>query len=284
MATSLCRTSLGHVPSERPASTPLLLVRACHPEPTVAVTAVTALLAWGAGADLGTGVLVTAAVFTGQLSIGWSNDLIDARRDRAVHRTDKPLATGALAESTVAKAVVVALIACVVLSLLCGLRSGLTHLVLGVGSGWAYNLGLKRTRWSWVPYALAFGSLPAVVSLAMSPSLLPPTWLMVAGAMLGVGAHLVNALPDLEDDETTGVRGLPHVLGRRASQRIATAVLVVASVVAFVGPETWPPAWCWLGLLAVITLAAFGLRSSGRMAFHATVAIAAVDVVMLTAR
>jgi 4-hydroxybenzoate polyprenyltransferase len=260
------------------------LVRACHPEPTVAVTGVTALLAWGAGADLGRGALVTAAVFTGQLSIGWSNDLVDARRDRAVHRTDKPLATGALAESTVQVAVGAAVVACIALSLLCGLRSGLTHLVLGVGSGWAYNLGLKRTRWSWVPYAVAFGSLPAVVSLAMSPSRLPPAWLMVAGAMLGVGAHLVNALPDLADDEATGVRGLPHVLGRRASQQIATAVLVVASVVAFLGPWTSPPAWCWVGLLVVVGLAAFGLRSSGRLAFHATVAIAAVDVIMLTAR
>src|SRR6188508_935949 len=131
MVTTLCRTSLGHVPSERPASTLLLLVRACHPEPTVAVTAVTALLAWGAGADLGTGALVTAAVFTGQLSIGWSNDLADARLDRAVHRADKPLATGALAKSTVRVAVAIALVACIVLSLLCGLWSGLTHLVFG---------------------------------------------------------------------------------------------------------------------------------------------------------
>ena len=244
----------------------------------------TALLAWGADASPGRGVLVTAAVFTGQLSIGWSNDLIDARRDRAVHRTDKPLATGALAESAVTVAVAVALLACVVLSLLCGLRSGLTHLVLGVGSGWAYNLGLKRTPWSWVPYGLAFGSLPAVVSLATSPSRLPPAWLMVAGAMLGVGAHLVNALPDLADDEATGVRGLPHLLGGRASQLIATGVLVVASVVAFLGPWSRPPVWCWVGLVAVLALAALGWKASGRLAFHVAIAIAAVDVVMLTAR
>jgi len=261
-----------------------LLARACHPEPTVAVTAVTALLAVHAGHPAGTGFLVTSAVFTGQLSIGWSNDLIDVGRDHLVHRVDKPLATGELAASTVRVALAVALVACVVLSLLCGLRSGLTHLVLGVGSGWAYNLGLKRAAWSWLPYAVAFGSLPAVVSLALSPPRLPPVWLMVAGAMLGIGAHLVNAPPDFADDEATGIRGLPHILGRRASQHVATAVLVVASVVAFLGPRTRPPAWCWAGLLVVVALAAFGLRSSGRLAFHATVAIAAVDVVMLTAR
>ena len=47
--------------------------------------------------------------------------------------------------------VVVALVACVVLSLACGLRSGAVHLLVGVSSGWAYNLVLKRTVWSAVP-------------------------------------------------------------------------------------------------------------------------------------
>ena len=51
----------------------------------------------------------------------------------------------------------------------------------------------------------------------------------VAGALLGVGAHLVNALPDLADDEATGVRGLPHRLGPRWTPPVATAVLVLAS-------------------------------------------------------
>jgi 4-hydroxybenzoate polyprenyltransferase len=260
------------------------LVRACHPEPTVAVTAVTALLAVDAGHPAGTAVLVTSAVFTGQLSIGWSNDLIDVDRDRMVHRVDKPLSTGNLATRSVRLAVVVALVACVALSLLCGPHSGLTHLVFGVGSGWAYNLALKRTLWSWLPYAVAFGSLPAVVWLALNPPRLPPVWLMVAGAMLGVGAHLVNVLPDLADDAATGVRGLPHALGPRASQLVATAVLLGASLVAFAGPWTRPPTWSWAGLALVLALALVGLRSTGRLGFHAAVAIAALDVVMVTAR
>jgi 4-hydroxybenzoate polyprenyltransferase len=99
-----------------------------------------------------------------------------------------------------------------------------------------------------------------------------------------VGAHLVNALPDLADDAATGVRGLPHILGRSASQRVATAVLVVASLMSFAGPWTRPPLWCWAGLVVVLVVAGVGLRSEGRLAFHATVAIAAVDVVLLTAR
>ena len=51
----------------RPASA-LPLLRACHPGPTAAVTALTALLAVAAGHGLRTGRLVTAAVAAGQLT------------------------------------------------------------------------------------------------------------------------------------------------------------------------------------------------------------------------
>jgi 4-hydroxybenzoate polyprenyltransferase len=54
-------------------------------------------------------VVVTAAVFTGQLTIGWGNDLLDANRDREVGRRDKPLATRDLAPSFVLRCLIVAL-------------------------------------------------------------------------------------------------------------------------------------------------------------------------------
>jgi 4-hydroxybenzoate polyprenyltransferase len=242
------------------------------------------LLAVDAGHSLGTGALVTSAVFTGQLSIGWSNDLIDVRRDRSVQRADKPLARGDLASRTVVVAVIAALVACVVLSLLCGVAAGLTHLLLGVGSGWSYNLGLKRTVLSWLPYAAAFGSLTAVVWLALRPPALPPAWLMVAAALLGVGAHFVNVVPDLRDDAATGVRGLPHRLGQAGSALTAAAVLVVASAVVVLGPMTRPPIWAWVALAVVLGLATVAWRSSGRIAFRATVVIALIDVAILLAR
>lgn len=257
------------------------LVRSAHPGPTVAVTVLAALLAVGAGHDGATTLLLVTAVLFGQLSIGWSNDLIDADRDRQVRRRDKPLATGDLALRPVRVALVVVLGVCVVASLACGLASGITHLVLGVGSGWSYNAVLKRTVWSWLPYALAFGTLPAVVELALSPPGLPPAWMMVTGALLGAGAHLVNVLPDLEDDAATGVAGLPHRLGRRRSQVAATILLTVASAVAVSGPAGAPPAPAWAGLGVVVLLAGASLASTGRKPFRVAVAIAAIDVMLL---
>ena len=95
---------------------------------------------------------------------------------------------------------------CVVLSLACGWAAGLVHLGC-TAAGWAYNLGLKATVWSWAPYAAAFGGLPVFVWLAGDDPGLPPWWLPLAAACLGVGAHLLNVLPDIDDDRPRGCAG-----------------------------------------------------------------------------
>ncbi len=74
---------------------PVLLLRAAHPVPALAVTVLAGLLAVAVDLPRSGPCWWSRAVLTGQLSIGWSNDLVDRGRDRAVGRTDKPLATGA---------------------------------------------------------------------------------------------------------------------------------------------------------------------------------------------
>ncbi len=211
------------------------LLGACHPGPAFAVTLLAGLLAGAVGLGPGRVALVVAAVLTGQLSIGWSNDLVDLARDRAVGREDKPLVDGRVSERAVRIACALAVVATVPLSLACGWLAGLVHLVC-VAAGWAYNLGRQvDARGRGCPYAVAFGGLPVFVSLTDDPDQLPPLWLPLAGALLGVGAHFVNVLPDLADDAATGVRGLPHRLGARWSPVVAAAVLVAAAVVIVVG-------------------------------------------------
>ena len=263
------------------------LLGSTHPGPALAVTLLAALLAAARGLTVTDAVIVTAAVLTGQLSIGWGNDLVDVDRDRAVGRTDKPLASGLVSESWVRGALAAAGAACVVLSLATGWRSGLVHLGLLVAMGHAYNLGLKATIWSWVPYAVAFGSLPAVVSLADSspgsPGAWPAWWLMAAGAALGVGAHLLNALPDLADDARTGVRGLPHRLGGPTSRIVAAALLVGASLLAALGPVGGVPPWAVAALVAVVALGLVAAFGPGRRPFQAAIVVALLDVVLLVA-
>jgi 4-hydroxybenzoate polyprenyltransferase len=258
---------------------PSSLLRAAHGGPALAVTLLSALLALSARLPVDRGVLVVLAVFAGQLSVGWSNDLVDVRRDRQVGRDDKPLATGELAESTIRTACALAVAATVALSLACGWAAGLVHLAL-VAFAWAYNLGLKATVWSALPFALAFGGLPVFVWLADSPGRLPPAWLTVAAGLLGIAAHLMNVLPDLADDAATGVRGLPHRLGARASTVLTVLVLLAATVTMTWGstatPVLWIPALVLVGGLAVTTLV---VTPTAR--FPVVVAIALVDAVLL---
>ena len=259
---------------------PTALLGAAHPGPAFAVTLLAGLLGGAVGLGPGGVTLVVLAVFTGQLSIGWSNDLVDVARDREVGRADKPLADGRVSEHTVRIACGVAVLATVPLSLACGWLAGAVHFVT-VASGWAYNLGLKSTPWSWLPYALAFGALPAFVSLAEDPGSAPPLWLPLAGALLGVGAHFVNVLPDLADDAATGVRGLPHRLGARWSQVVAAVVLVAAAVVIVVGAPVDSRVVAAAALVGTAGLAVVVLLAHGRTPFRAAIAMAVVNAAML---
>ena len=261
------------------------LAASCHPGPVVVVTVIATLLA--AAVDAGpTTLLVSLAFLTGQLSIGWSNDWLDADRDIAVGRRDKPVAVGAVSAATVRRAALVAAAVTVVASFMLGLRAGLAHLT-GVVAAWAYNGGLKGTVWSWAPYAVFFGLLPAVVTLALPGQPWPPAWMMGAGALLGVGAHLVNVLPDLEDDRSTGIRGLPHRLGRTGAGVLAPVILVVASCLVLIGRSGRVGIGAWLVLGVVVVTAALGAGAAvaGRrhLALIATACVAMVDVALLVA-
>jgi 4-hydroxybenzoate polyprenyltransferase len=266
-------------------STPPLvraLALSCHPIPTLAVTGLSAGLAALADLSFGRGALVTAAVFAGQLSVGWSNDYIDAERDRAVDRSDKPVAAGAIPRRAALVAGVVAVVATLGFAAALGWWGGLASLVIVV-CGWLYNLGLKATAFSWLPYAIGFGSLPTIATSAASPARWPGAWAMIAGALLGVAAHLANVLPDLKEDRATGVRGLPHRLGARPTALVCALLLFTASAVILFGPGGAIGRWPWIAFAAAVVLAVVAagtaLRNpSSRQFFFATILIAALDL------
>jgi 4-hydroxybenzoate polyprenyltransferase len=204
------------------------LVAASHVQPTIAVTAFTTALAVAACGGR-KAIAVGAAALSGQLVIGWSNDFWDRSIDARAGRLDKPIVAGSVSAELVRNSGIAAAAACVPLSLLCGRRAASAHLAV-VGAGLAYNAKLKSTPFSVAPYLVAFGALPAFVSLSADRRLLPPTNTMITGALLGAGAHFINVLPDTEADEITGVRGLPQRLGPTRSLYVGATLLAASAV------------------------------------------------------
>ena len=259
-----------------------LLFRASHPEPTAAVTAMATAYAWARGRGARGCLAVGLAVGAGQLSVGWQNDWRDAARDERAARADKPVARGMLEVATVRRAATAAGAAALPLSLASGRRAAAAHAV-ALGAAWCYNLGLKATPASFVPYALAFPLLAVFVEGGGTAPTRPPAWLLGGVSLIGVGAHLANATPDIPADLAEGIRGLPQRLGREWSLRAATILVSAASGLLALGPGR-PGKGRIAALLAVPVLAGLGLRAPGaesRAPFRAVMAVAALDVGLL---
>ncbi|MFP3465192.1 UbiA family prenyltransferase [Leifsonia sp. SIMBA_070] len=263
----------------------LSLLLASHPGPTVVVTVIAVGLGVGLGYPPGRLAVLGLAILFGQLSIGWSNDWLDAARDRAVQRTDKPAARGDVSVAVVRTAAFVALVVAILITVPLGAGALVAHLI-AIAGGWAYNLGLKTTASSWVPFAVSFGVLPAIATLGQEQPALPQWWVFAAGALLGVAAHVTNVLPDLEDDARTGIRGLPHRLGARISGLLAFTALAVATLLITFGPGLPVRPLLIAGLVIGLAAAVLGVvlllrRSPTRLLMQLIMTCAIVDVVML---
>ena len=265
------------------------LALAAHPGPTIAVTTVAVVVGAGAGMDPARLVLLGVAFLCNQVSVGLSNDWLDAPRDRFVGRGDKPVAAGWISVATVRTASFCFAGAAVAFTVPLGVAATLAHIVF-IASAWGYNLGLKSTPLSVLPYVVSFALLPLVVTLALPEPKLAAWWVMGMGAMLGVAAHFTNVVPDLDDDRHTGVRGLPHLLGRVRGGVVTFLALVAAAVLAVIGTAATATGRVnglpWIGFGATLVIAAVGIvlvmtRRPTRLLFRLVIAAALIDVVVL---
>jgi len=266
-----------------PGAGPLVgLVRACHPGPTVAVTTVTTLLATSVGVGGGRLIVVTAAVLTGQLSVGWSNDAFDAQDDHRAGRRDKPVVAGQVTARALWVGAIVALAASAALSLVgLGALAGSLHLV-AVGLAWAYNLGVARTPWSFVPYVAAFALLPTVVAAAGAPPSAPAPWAVVGFAAMGFGAHLINGIRDLEVDRRVGLDGVAMRLGAARGRVLAASAFLVAGGAVGAGlREARPLLALAVPVAGLVLLLPAVWFASPRTAFRAVLVAAVVLVVVI---
>jgi 4-hydroxybenzoate polyprenyltransferase len=262
------------------------LLRSTHPGPSLAVTTVATALAVAVGRGVAGSVVVATSVLLGQVCIGSTNDLLDRDRDRVAGRTDKPAASGQVGAAVLTGFAWATGVTGLLIAALAGPWAAAATAGVLAG-GLAYDLGLKATVWSWLPFVVSFGLLPAVATLGLPGHPWPPPWAMACGALLGVAAHLANALPDLADDAAAGVVGLPHRLGQRVSLRVCAGLLVVVALTLVLAPAGRPAlgAWVALGLAVGASAWLLGVASTAtRTAFAVVAGVAVIDVLLLVAQ
>jgi len=212
-----------------------LLIFLGHPGPSLLVTLVFVAIAGLAGRGVPDAMRVLQLVGTMlpiQLCIGVVNDVVDMPAD-VVAQPYKPLVRGVLRRSTAAW---IGLVLGVV-GLGVAATINLATLGLGLaalGAGLAYDLGLRRTFLSWVPWwgGMAVLPLAAYASDGAIPSHL--LILIPLSALIAVGLHLANAQPDIDADRVAGVRSLPVVMGVRRARWAGLAALAAAGSLALV--------------------------------------------------
>ena len=200
------------------------VLKASHFGPTLIVTTISWIVAnyyWWEGPAY----VIAFGVFTGQLIVGWSNDLYDYEDDLKHNRQNKPLVAGVITSSYLLKWLRFMVPFSFLANLLgpLGVKGGLVYM-FGVSMGVAYNFYFKYNAFSWLPYALAFAALPSCV--VISKSLHVPVWMWLGGAIFGTSAHFINVIKDMDQDRLSGIGGLPQRIGKANS--IAAAAVLIA--------------------------------------------------------
>ena len=201
------------------------LLKASHFGPTLLVTAISfgfATYYWWEGPAF----VIAFGVFTGQLVVGWSNDLYDYEDDLRHNRLNKPLIAKTISRESLQRWLRFMVPFSFVANLLgpLGIKGGLVYM-LGIACGVAYNFYFKFSPLSPLPYAIAFAALPSCI--AISKDVTPPTWMWLGGALLGMAAHFINVIKDMKEDQISQIGGLPQRLGTTKS--IIFAIFLIIS-------------------------------------------------------
>ena len=207
------------------------LVRLSHPFPSLLDGLATFGLALVAGAAVPDAARLGVAMTALQVAIGSVNDLHDAPAD-AVAKRAKPIPSGLVPPGAAALLAVVAAAVGIGLSVPSGWGTVAIALA-GLGVGLAYDLRLKGTAWSWLPFAIGIPLLP-VYAWYGATGALPAAFAVLVPAAVATGAALAigNARADAERDGASGVASIAIALGPSRAWAVQVAILAAVGVVA----------------------------------------------------
>jgi len=222
----------------------------------------------------GPAIIIAIGVFLGQLLVGYTNDLYDLADDLKHNRSSKPLVSRLITSNQLITAIKVVTPLAVLVNIFgpLGVKGGLIYL-LGVGIGISYNFYFKSTPLSPLPYALAFAAL--VSSIVFATNRTPPLWLIASASLLGVAAHFANVLKDLDQDLSSGIKGLPQLIGKKNSRVVVSALLIITTLLLNnVNPNS---PLLVIGLIAAI-ITSF---APDKLIFKALMITAVIDLILL---
>jgi 4-hydroxybenzoate polyprenyltransferase len=212
------------------------------------------------------GVAMTAL----QVGIGSVNDLADARAD-AIGKAAKPIPSGLVSPRLAAIVAGVAIALGLALSVPSGVGTVAIALV-GLAIGLAYDLRLKGTAWSWLPFAVGVALLPVYAWYGAAGEL-PSAFLVLVPAAVAAGAALAigNAHADLERDRSSGVASIATTLGAERAWALGVALFGGIGVVALVAAAVMGASAAQLTVIGIAGLVPFlaaltsrGLAPGGR--------------------
>lgn len=204
------------------------IVRLVHPFPSTLDAVVTGAIAALAGADALRVLHLAASMLAIQAAIGAANDWADAPAD-ATSRPSKPIPAGLVSRSSAARVAMAAGALGVGLAALLG-PLPLAIAALGLAVGLAYDLRLKGTRWSWLPYTAGIPLLPVYAWVGTTGALPPAVGVLALLAVVaGAGLAVANALADLERDAGAGTETVATALGVARARRVGAALQGVAA-------------------------------------------------------
>lgn len=200
-----------------------------HPTAVIIFSLLTLLLViitQPASLDPSVAVLIVLSMAAAQASIGVFNDVFDWQLDRE----SKPWRAIPAGFISPREAALIATVLLFLGSLFAALASSEAMILLLILAGVAilYSARLKRTVFSWLPYAIDYPSLPVWVMVALGcyDSLILIIFLLACP--FAVAVHICNQLRDYEQDRDLGIRGLVQRLGRQRSIHLCLILLLLS--------------------------------------------------------